>query len=346
MKVFQRLSIIISLFVLSGCMGTTGNVKSDGSKTEKGGIPQWFYSPPDMAGYVYGVGIASIYSTSGEAVKRARENARLELVKQLRVNISGETAASIKREINQGQSKITRQILNYAKSSVKEAELPGVKILKTAVSPVDKQAFALAELNLSFAELDISDSIKDLDIKITKYSNIPDSENKISTIKKLLPALKLIEERDRLFYNLKLVSKMSDSDKVSDGNVHIKLKQRISNLLDSIVIVLIPGDSEAEKLAPGLRKKLAEEGVRVRMNGTGDLYLQYSASISMVERNGIFFSFVSGQASIMEENKDIISEFTTKVKAGSSDENLSEKRGLEKLALQLGEKIAKGLFNF
>jgi hypothetical protein len=329
-------------FLLTGCMSSS--LTSPKAATDNGSdsIPSWVYSPPQLGGYVYGVGMASIYSTPAEAMQRAQENSRVELIKQLRVKVAGETEASVKREIDQGKSKITRTVFNYAKSSIEETELPGIKVINTAVSRKDKQAFALAELNRAEAEMDITERLEAVENQIDIIANKPLTGNKVKDIKKLIPALKLIEKRNKLASDLKLVSNMSDES--LEKEKHIKLRSKIAELIDSLVIVIKPGSS-GENLSSGIRKALSNQGVRVRMSGGGDLYLKFSASLNTVFKNGAYFTFATGQASVMDKNNDIVSEFSTKVKDGSGDKNLSVKRAVEKLADELGELTAKGIFD-
>jgi hypothetical protein len=329
-------------FLLTGCMSSS--LTSPKAATDNGSdsIPSWVYSPPQLGGYVYGVGMASIYSTPAEAMQRAQENSRVELIKQLRVKVAGETEASVKREIDQGKSKITRTVFNYAKSSIEETELPGIKVINTAVSRKDKQAFALAELNRAEAEMDITERLEAVENQIDIIANKPLTGNKVKDIKKLIPALKLIEKRNKLASDLKLVSNMSDES--LEKEKHIKLRSKIAELIDSLVIVIKPGSS-GENLSSGIRKALSNQGVRVRMSGGGDLYLKFSASLNTVFKNGVYFTFATGQASVMDKNNDIVSEFSTKVKDGSGDKNLSVKRAVEKLADELGELTAKGIFD-
>jgi hypothetical protein len=335
-------AFVLGLFI-SGCMSSSvTGVKTTDAGNGEDSIPSWVYSPPELGGYVYGVGMASIYSTPAEAMQRAKENSRVELIKQLKVKVSGETQASVKREIDQGKSKITRTVFNYARSSIEETELPGIKVINTAVSRKDKQAFALAELNRTEAEMDLSDKLESLEKQIDIISSQPLSGSKIKDIKKLIPALKLIEKRNRIVSDLKLVSTMSDEELEKES--HIRLKSKIAELIDSLVIVIKP-DSSGENLSSGIRKALSDQGVRVRMGGEGDLYLKFSASLNTVFRDGIYFTFATGQASVMEKNNDIISEFSTKVKDGSGDKNLSVKRAVEKLADELGNSVAKGIFD-
>jgi hypothetical protein len=330
-------------FLLTGCMSSSlTSPKAAPTDNGSDSIPSWVYSPPQLGGYVYGVGMASIYSTPAEAMQRAQENSRVELIKQLRVKVAGETEASVKREIDQGKSKITRTVFNYAKSSIEETELPGIKVINTAVSRKDKQAFALAELNRAEAEMDITERLEAVENQIDIIANKPLTGNKVKDIKKLIPALKLIEKRNKLASDLKLVSNMSDES--LEKEKHIKLRSKIAELIDSLVIVIKPGSS-GENLSSGIRKALSNQGVRVRMSGGGDLYLKFSASLNTVFKNGVYFTFATGQASVMDKNNDIVSEFSTKVKDGSGDKNLSVKRAVEKLADELGELTAKGIFD-
>jgi hypothetical protein len=341
MNRFKLAFIFIALIAITGCVSSSPSTASSNNSGPNDLIPSWVYSPPEIVGYVYGVGMSSIYSTPADALQRAGENSRIELVKQLKVKVYGETEASVKREIDQGKSKITRTVFNYARSSIEETELPGIKIINTAVSRTDKQAFALAELNKSEAELDLSEKLESVEKKIDLIGSQPLSGSKVKDIKKLIPVLKLIEERNKVVSDLKLVSNLSDEE-LEKGS-HIKLKSKIAGLIDGLVIVLEP-DSSSKNLASGIRRALSEQGVRVRMDGEGDLYLKFSASIDTVLRDKIYYTFASGQASLMEKNNDVINEFSTKVKDGSGDKNLSVKRAVEKLANELGNSVAKGLF--
>jgi len=341
MSRYKLVFIFIALFAISGCVSSSPSAVNKYGLDSDDSIPSWVYSPPEVVGYVYGVGMASIYSTPADALQRAGENSRVELVKQLKVTVSGETEASVKREIHQGKSKITRTVFNYAKSSIDEIELPGIRIINTAVSRTDKQAFALCELNKSEAELDLSEKLETIEKKIDIIGSQPDSGSKIIEIKRLVPALKLIEERNRVVSNLKLVSTFSDEE--FEKSSYIQLESKIAGLIDSLVIVIKP-DLSSKNLASGIRKALSDQGVRVRMDGEGDLYLKFSASLDTVLRNGIYYTFASGQASLMEKNNDVLNEFSTKVKDGSGDKNLSVKRAIEKLADELGNSVAKGLF--
>lgn len=344
MKNIKLFSFLICLFFTAGCVASGGGTPQKTSSDSFGeGVPSWVSSPPNMPGYVYGIGVASIYATPAEAMVRAKENARLELLKQLKVSVSGETSASVRRDIVQGSSKITRTVFNYAKSSVKEAEIPGIKIIKTSVSRKDKQVFALAELNKSMAEMDLSETLENLDKQIKRISVPRSQSSKIRKIKILLPGLKLIEKRKKIAEDLNLVSDMDNVE--LEKKEHTSLKHEVADLLDSMVIVIRPVSYSDKTLASGIRKSLSDQGVRVRMDGVGDLYLRFSSSLNTVYKNGVYFTFASGQASIMNKGNDIVSEFSTKVKSGSGDRVLSNKRAVEKLALKLGNEIAKGLFD-
>lgn len=342
MKSTKLILFLISLFLAFGCVASGGSTSASSGSNVENSIPSWVNSPPDVPGYVYGVGMASIYATPAEAMVRAKENARLELLKQLKVKVSGETSASVRREINEGTSKITRTVFNYAKSSVQEAEIPGIKIIKTAVVKSDKQVFALAELNKSMAEMDLSESVKNIDMQIKNIADSRDKSSKIKQIKQMLPAVKLMEKRVKLAQDLNLVSDMSDI--MLEPMEHTKFKQEATDLLDSLVIVVLPVSANDKDLASGIRKALSDEGVKIRMSGNGDLYLKFKSSINTVYRNEVFFTFASGDASILDQNRNIINEFSAKVKAGSGDKKLSNKRAVEKLAFKLGEEIARGLF--
>jgi len=342
MKKIYMVSFVALSFFISSCVSSGGGkaaVKDTGSS---GAIPLWVTSPPDVPGYLYGVGMASAYAGAADALQRARENARVELIKQLNVKVTGQTTASVQRKIAGGKSKITRALFNYAESSIEETELPGIKIVKSYFSKKDKEAYALSELNRSFAEMDLSEKLEQLDAKIASFAKRNPVASKLKAIKMLMPALKLISERQKIVKNILLITKLSD-EKIDTADSRY-IEQRLAFLLDSITIVLVGDENQSDEIASGIRKSFADQGVKVRSNGNGDLYMTFSASLNSVYRDDVYYVFATGYASVKDKDNNVVSEISTKVKGGSGDKALAKKRAIEKLAQKLGDSIATGLF--
>lgn len=334
---FIKFICVILCFIFVSCSQMELDKKVS---QENGSLPQWVKNPVSQPGYIYGVGISEIYSTPGEALSRARELARVELIKQLKVKISGETTASVSRDIAGGKSNITRTLFNYAKSSIEETEVPGIKIVKTAVLEEDKQVFALAELDIAQAELALTSSLMVIDQAIDNKLGEPVKKNKIKEIKRLVPALKLIEKRRKIVSDLKLINKNSDEDPMPQRNLAVIKKTE--TLLDGLVFVVRDFEKKDE-ISSGIISALSKEGVRVRRSGMGDFYVNFSASLDTILKNGVYFTFARGSASVEDNNKEIIGEFSSSVKSGSGNRTLSRKRSVEKLAENLGNSIAKSL---
>ena len=82
--------ILAAMSLLVGCGGSPAVTTSKPTKTPTLPAPVWLIQPPIETGFLYGTGSAEVYAgDQADAAARAKDMARLELVKQIEVNISG-----------------------------------------------------------------------------------------------------------------------------------------------------------------------------------------------------------------------------------------------------------------
>ena len=321
--------------------------KQSGKTQEKKGstLPDWIKSPPRQPGVVYGVGSAKIYTNdTSNALQNAKERSRVELVKKLRVKVSGETTASFSRTIKDEKvSKLTRSVVNEARSSVEEVELSGIEFIRTEVVKSQDQVYVLSRLDTEKAAAKIKTRIQRLDNRLKKFDSTRQKagKNKLQRLQELLPVLTLLEKRAKLVEKLNMLN--IDSAEPAMLDWHRELQDRILNLLEDITIGLKPQGKRTGDLNSVLMQSLLEKGVNVRNSANGDLILQYRTDMRTVHRDGTYFVFAEGSASLLNSEQDVVAKFKARIKGASVEKGLARDRALSKLANKLGENIARSL---
>jgi len=277
--------------------------------------PAWITSPPSGDRYVYGVGSAEIYSDSASAINRAQDDARAEILKQLEVTVSGETRTSVSRSVKDGESRMSRSVMDWVKTAVPETRLTHVEVADTYVDKEAKVGYALVRFDRKAAESDLVSRIKEIDRQLREIAALEINGPRLKELKSLAPALPLFEERQETLAML---------ERVTSGNYGHRLPQdlreledRIAALLDSLIVELNPRGSGDDEMTAGLRKALTAQGVRVRENGKGDIVLRYAVEQRLVEQDGVKFVFARSSVTVLDENGDVIDEFQKEVKDAS-----------------------------
>lgn len=341
---FRALVAGVAALGLGGCLGGGPSVPAeDGASGGSGGVPQWVTSPPSGGGYAYGVGSAEIYGDPASALNRAQDQARSELIKRLEVTVSGQTEARRARTTEDGESRVTRSIMDTVKSRIPETELANIEIAETHAKKGGDNAYALARLNRSEAEMNLIGEIDSIDARIREIAGQDPGGDRLQRLKALMPALPLLEERSQVLRKLQLVAERDPGHRLPSE--FRALQDRIAGLLDSLVVVLRPKGESTRKMDSTLRKALADEGVQVREGGSGDLVLRYEAGLRTVRRDGRNFVFADGNVTVLDGGGNVIDEFQERVKAGSVDEGVARDRAVGRLAEGLGSKLGESLLD-
>jgi len=327
---------------LSGCLGGGVAVKEAEPETgDASGPPEWALSVPSGDGMAYGVGSAEVYTDPTSALNRAQDQARTELVKRLEVTVSGETVSRQSRTTENGQSRVTRSIMDTVRSQVQDTELGNIEIAETHVDRGGETAYALARLNRTRAEMDLIGELREIDEAIREVDRTPARADTLEQLRALMPALPMLAERESVHRKLSLVAAGNPGHRMPAE--FRQLEDRIAGLLDSLVVVLRPGGEPSRKMDSTLRRALSDEGVQVRESGDGDLVLRYDGGLRTVQRDGRNFVFADGNATVLDRTGRVIAEFQERVKAGSVDPGIARDRAVGKLAQGLGEKLAGSL---
>jgi hypothetical protein len=119
--------------------------------------PGWIDALPEAPGRLYALGTADLGGNEGQAITRASDRARLEVVTRLRATVKGGTSvatrtAESQRDGVRGAASGDRQIRDEVSVAAQAQDLPGLVVDRTHLDPAGRTAYALAYLDLVQAE--------------------------------------------------------------------------------------------------------------------------------------------------------------------------------------------------
>lgn len=120
------------------------------------GKPAWVETLPETAGRLYALGTAQLGGNEGEAIARASDRARLEVVTRLRATVQGRTSVTTRtsearREGAPATGSGERQVRDEVSVGARAEDLPGLVVERTHSDRPARTVYALAYLDLALA---------------------------------------------------------------------------------------------------------------------------------------------------------------------------------------------------
>ena len=337
-KVLLMACVLVAILLSSGCLGGKSNVKSSRGD---GMQPEWVLTTPVERGFLYGVGSVEVFGgNQNAAVVRAKDIARIELVKQIEVNVSGVVEQEISETVRDGSSSLTEELRQQVKSQVPEFKLNNVNQVDSYASGRNVSVLVRLDVNKELAIL--KGKISDLDSQIgeyeTQFQNNPGTG--LSTIRQIAPVLVLIDQRGELQARYNALAGVSEPVLPAAIRAFVtQVYQRISQLQVSVEAET----AHNEALQTSLIANLTEKGMHVSQ-GLTDVTIVYNLSTNVVHRDQTNFALTEGNIKIKDENGKIVSAFRAKAKGTSVDRREAQARSVIKLANKLGKEMMKSLF--
>jgi hypothetical protein len=118
--------------------------------------PTWVETLPEAPGRLYALGTADLGGNAGQAITRASDRARLEVVSRLRASVQGRTSVMTRTSELQGQGGKAlgygeRRVQDDVSVTARAEDLPGLVVERTFADPQGGTAYALAYLDLAQA---------------------------------------------------------------------------------------------------------------------------------------------------------------------------------------------------
>jgi hypothetical protein len=118
--------------------------------------PDWIETLPQAPGRLYAMGTAELSGSEGDALARASDRARLEVVTRLRATVRGSTSVTTRTsEVASAGSRAgvgDRQVRDEVSVGAVAEDLPGLAVDRTYADPKGRTAYALAYLDLVQAQ--------------------------------------------------------------------------------------------------------------------------------------------------------------------------------------------------
>lgn len=302
--------------------------------------PDWINNPPQRKGFAYGVGSGDLWGDKADAVRRAGDAARVNLVSQLRVTVSGDFSSTVQeRKATGKQTELVQTVQNTIRSQVPPVELDEVQVTETFFEK--KFAYALAELDRVKAASRLRGQISDLEDQVRTINQKPRSGTSLQQLRTLLPALKLFAQRDRLADQLALVGTQRKKPVLAEDLQQIQ--GSIYALFNQLQVRISMADAGAKDIAGGVIEALTEQGMRINDQGDYDLIIQVSATLRPVEKNGSHFVFADSRVTIKDADDRTLSTFSKQAKGASGYPDLAKAKAERSVANMLANELASAL---
>jgi len=323
--------------LLSGCAANSPKAAVQTQTTASGRQPDWVTQPPRQSGMAYGVGSMEIYGDPADALKRASELARVDLVSQLKVTVSGDFSSTTTETSGSGQtSQVQRNVSNYVRSQVPPVEMDEIVISDSWAG--EKYAYALAELDRAKAAAHLSRDIQDVEQQIQDIAALQPQGTRLQQLQPLLPALKLFARRERLSERLQLVS-MDRHGAPMSAELRA-LQNRIYDQISQLQVAVQLTDSGAEVIGGGVMEALTEQGLKIQQGGSYDLLFSVSASLSNKAKDGNQYVFADSRITISDARGRVLSSFSKQAKGVSGLAEVARYKASRAVAGLIGDELA------
>jgi hypothetical protein len=302
--------------------------------------PAWVTNPPQRSGFAYGTGSGDLWGDKADAARRAADAARVNLVSQLRVTVTGDFSSTVQERKSTGkQTELVQTVQNTIRSKVPAVTLDEVRITETFFEK--KFAYALAELDRVKAASRLRAQIAGLEEQIITLHNKPRSGTTLQKLRVVLPALTLFVQRDRLADQLALVGTQRQKPALNDELQGIEAT--IYDLFNQLQVRIRMSDAGAQEIADGVMESLTKQGMRISDQGAYDLMIEVSATLRPVEKNGSHFVFADSRVIIKDANNRILSAFSKQAKGVSGYADLAKAKAERSVAKVLADELASAL---
>ncbi|TYT75586.1 LPP20 family lipoprotein [Desulfobotulus mexicanus] len=336
-NIFLLISVI---FLFSACMGSGTGVKT--SQSSENSRPGWTTAPPRHAGYIFGVGSVETYGNTRTAIQRAHESARVDLLSQLRVTVSGDMQTSVRAEGDESRFTSIQKIVQQQTSSrVEEIEMTGMEITETWVNPSETEVWALARMNRAKTESELIFALEDIEDKLLQRGT--GSGTTLSRIRHIFPSLKELEERRHLIHQLNFLSAGQKISERKNSRQVDALQTEIQDLLASLTIRLEPENDDAIQMKGILAQTLTSMGFNIH-DQNPDLLISLSITMTPVQRNQLHHVVSQARGQVKNPQGRILYALQESGRSSSSDAAIASNKAVEDMARKLADILAAGLF--
>ncbi|HGX93214.1 MAG TPA: hypothetical protein ENK35_07870 [Candidatus Tenderia sp.] len=327
---------------LAGCITT--KEKADPIDTSE--RPDWLLNTPVERNYLYGVGSAEIFGgNQASALSRAKDFARLELVKQIEVNVSGSVEQEISETVKNNTTNFTQNLSQTVSSKVPEFKLSHVVAVDSFHDKKHRQIASLVKLDVNAEKTALAQQIASLDQQLEEIARKlkTSTASGMTRLRMAAPALIIADQRAGLQARFNQLDPSQGASPLIPGYIK-DLINEIYQMIGNIKVSITPEGASNRALQTGLTSQLTSKGITISAPGAGDIEVSYSLKTNTIMKDGTAFAFTEGDIWIKDEKGRVVSAVKAKAKGASASPEVARTRSIEKLSNQLGTALLNSLF--
>jgi len=302
--------------------------------------------PPVEAGFLYGTGSAEVYAgDQAGAAARAKDMARLELVKQVEVSISGEIEQEVAETVRNNKSELTERLRESVKSKVASFELSHVMDVDSYFDESSKQVSVLVNLDVNKELQSLNSRIKVIDQRfaevVAEFER--NTQQGMELLRLVASGLVLAEERSGIQARANTLNPTRQYVDVLTPEYRDFMKKAYARIGMLKVHVSAQG-ADKNSLTAALTAELNNKGINISGAEQADIRIEYDLSLNNVTQGGTTFVITEGNVFLKDDQGRIVKTIQAKAKGASADVKEAESRSIAKLSQQLGKELVDVLF--
>ena len=337
------LPLSLAVTLLSGCSALYEKGDQDvvpDSVTQAQSLPGWVTKPPADNAKAYGVGSMEVYGNPDQALKRASDFARADLVSRLKVTISATNSSRINEFTSDGETRLQKSVSQAVSSTIPTVTLDEVIIRDTYVD--DKYAYALAELDRVAAANRITAQLRDVEQELNQLrTSEVTGTGKLERLQQQLPALSLFAQHDQLAEQHAFVATSRTQPRVPQ-DLRDYRTGILADLKDLDVRLTLLDDG-ARIMRGGLYETLTNQGLKLGDSTEPDLTFEVSANLDSQRQDGNYYVFANARVNLRDSSGRVLSSFSDTARGVSGIQKNALNKASEKLAEQLSAELANTL---
>ncbi|MCF6219157.1 MAG: LPP20 family lipoprotein [Gammaproteobacteria bacterium] len=341
-KRYPALLVLLITTLLVGCQ-TAPKQKENNFFSDK---PDWILNTPIKSGFIYGVGSAEVFGgNETAALSRAKDFARIELIKQIEVEMQGSVEQEISEITRNNKSEFTEQLRQTVSSRVPEFKLSNVEQVDSHHDKKNRQVAVLVKFDVNQEILSLKGEIRSLDQQLHEIDEtLSKNQTKgITRLRTATSALVLADQRAGLQARLNQLQSGAQREPLLSKPIR-QLIAKVYKITSEIKVALRAEQKSERALQVGLIAQLTKRGLTVSEEGAHDIEIVYAVSSTTIKRGDMNFVVTEGNIWVKDDAGKIINAVQKRVKGASIDPKLAHSRAIEKLSESLGEALVNALF--
>ncbi len=318
---YQVLWLVFIVGLVAGCQTSTSKPQAESKATDTN-FPSWVTELPVKSGWAYGVGSAELLGDPSAVAQLARNRARLDLIRSLKVSISGQSINQITVSGNGVEQAARQRVV----SNVDAFDVEGLEVAESYTS--NSHVFVLMALDRNKAGNIVKRQMSEIELELEKSE--PLSGSVLEQLKQLSPSLRLESQWLAKAEQYRILTGRTDTllnDRIRQDN------KKLASLLDQLKLHVTAINPDGETLLPAVRAELTGKGFIIRPSQQdADLRLTLGVIKRSQVENGREYAHLTSIVELLDPENRLIMQGNPKAKGVSGVVGRAEEKAIEQLA--------------